>query len=191
MTEKNNNKIKFGLSNVHYALIEESGEFGKPKRIPGGVTLSTSPEGDSNPFYADDTVYYNSQSNNGYTGDLEVAILTDEFKVDVLGYEKDEVTGLLIENSDAISKEFALLYEIKGDSKKRRNVFYKVSAGRPGEENNTKAESADPSTDTLPITIMPMELGGKFRVKASAYEDDAIYDSFYKEVPIPGKGPEA
>ena len=187
MAEKNANKIKYGLSNVHYALIREDGEtYDTPKPIPGAVNLSLSAEGDSNPFYADDIVYYNATSNNGYTGDLELAILTDDFKIDVLGYEEDETTGLLIENADVLPKEFALLFEIKGDKKKRRNVFYRVSPGRPGEEYSTKAESVDPKTDTLPLTIMPTEINEKMRIKASVYEDGKSYAGFYTKDVTPG-----
>lgn len=192
MAEKNANKIKYGLSNVHYALIKEDGTtYDTPKPIPGAVNLSLSAEGESNPFYADDIIYYNPTSNNGYSGDLEVAMITDEFKIDVLGYEKDEATGLLIENADPITVELALLFEIKGDKKKRRNVFYKVSPGRPGEEHSTKAESVEPKTDTLPITIIPTELNNKMRIRASVYEDEKSYEDFYSKVVVPGATAEA
>lgn len=186
MAEKNANKIKYGLSNVHYAVINDDKEYDIPKPIPGAVNLSLSAEGESNPFYADDIVYYNATSNNGYSGDLELAILTDDFKIDVLGYEEDENTGLLIENADTLPKEFALLFEIKGDKKKRRNVFYRVSPGRPGEEYSTKAESVDAKTDTLPLTIIPTEIDDKMRIRASVYEDGKSYANFYTKVVTPG-----
>ena len=63
------NKIKYGLSNVHYAkatiAADNSATFGTPKPIKGAVSLSLSPEGDTNTFYADNIAYYVSAANNG------------------------------------------------------------------------------------------------------------------------------
>ena len=58
-----NNKVKFGLKNCHYAKATLDPDtnavtFGTPVAIPGAVNLSLDPEGDTEPFYADDMVYY-------------------------------------------------------------------------------------------------------------------------------------
>ena len=57
-----NNKVKFGLKNCHYAKATLDPDtnavtFGTPVAIPGAVNLSLDPEGDTEPFYADDMVY--------------------------------------------------------------------------------------------------------------------------------------
>ncbi len=57
------NKVKFGLKNCHYAKATLDPDtntvtFGTPVAIPGAVNLSMDPEGDNEPFYADDMVYY-------------------------------------------------------------------------------------------------------------------------------------
>ena len=72
------NKVKFGLKNVHYALLTVSEEgavsFGAPVPIPGAASMSLSPQGETETFYADDIAYYVSTANNGYQGDLEASL---------------------------------------------------------------------------------------------------------------------
>ena len=50
-------------------------EYGVPKAIPGAVSISLDAEGESSPFYADGIVYFRSVTNNGYSGDLEMALI--------------------------------------------------------------------------------------------------------------------
>ena len=71
------NKVKFGLKNLYIASVTV-GEgnaitFGTPVSWPGSVSLTMDPQGESNPFYADDSKFYVSTSNDGY----EVTVETD------------------------------------------------------------------------------------------------------------------
>ena len=70
------NKIKYGLKNVHYAVITEDEDgsitYGTPKRIPGAVNLTLEPQGEQAEFYADDMRYFSAFANSGYSGSLEV-----------------------------------------------------------------------------------------------------------------------
>ena len=63
------NKVKFGLSNVHIAKItEEDGviNYGTPFAMPGAKSLTADPEGEQTPFYVDNIKYYIATSNQGY-----------------------------------------------------------------------------------------------------------------------------
>ena len=151
-----NNKVKFGLSNVHIAKITESEgkiTYGTPFAVPGAVSLTAEPEGDTTPFYADNIKYYIAVANNGYTGDLEIAMTPKEFLTQILGQEED-TNGALIESSDDVNARFALMGEIEGDAKKRRFIYYDCTATRPSAEMNTIEESKEPQTDTISITCL-------------------------------------
>ena len=107
------NKIKYGVKNVHYAVatIDEnnSATFGTPVALPGAVSLTLDQEGESNNFYADNRVYFTAFGNDGYTGSLELALIPDSFRTDVLGEVLDN-KGVLIENQNAQTIHFALPY---------------------------------------------------------------------------------
>lgn len=120
------NKVKFGLSNVHIAKITETNgaiTYETPFAMPGAVSLNADPEGDTTPFYADNIKYYIATSNQGYTGDLEIAMTPDEFLTQILGQIAD-TNGALFESADDVNARFALMGEIDGDAKKRRFVYF-------------------------------------------------------------------
>lgn len=176
------NKIKFGLKNVHYAVITETEgviTFGTPTRIPGGVSLSLTPKGDKTEFFADDMAYFVATANQGYEGSLEIALIPDNFRTEVLG-EKADKNGVLFEDSNAIPKNIALMYEFSGDVKATRHVNYNVSVARPAIESTTKGTSIEPATDTIDITASPASDTGY--VKAKAKLGDVGYDTFYSSV---------
>lgn len=119
------NKVKFGLKNVHYAplTVGEGGEitFGTPVPIPGAVSLSMDAQGDQSTFYADDMAYYVTSANDGYKGTLEIALIPDSYRKDVLGETEDETDKVLVENVSAEPKPHALLFEFAGDQKAVRH----------------------------------------------------------------------
>lgn len=179
------NKVKFGLSNVHIAKItEENGEikYGTPFAMPGAVSLSADAEGDTTPFYADNIKYYVAVANNGYTGDLEIAMTPEQFLTEILGQEKDE-NGALIEKSDDVNARFALMGEIDGDVKKRRFVYFDCTAARPSAEMNTVEESKEPQTDTISITMAARSTDNAIKAVIEPNETNkTVYDAFFTKV---------
>lgn len=149
------NKIKYGIKNVYYAVAtiaaDNSATYGTPVALPGAVSLSLDPQGDTTPFYADNIVYYTSVANNGYEGELELAKLPDSFLKDVLGYAED-VNDVLYEDANAAVVHFALMFQFEGDTHARRHVLYNCVANRPTVSGSTKEESIEPQTETVTIT---------------------------------------
>lgn len=149
------NKIKYGIKNAYYAVAtianDGSATYSTPVRLPGAVSLSLDPQGDSTPFYADNIVYYTGIANSGYEGDLELALLPDSFYTDVLGYKTDS-KNVIVEDANAEPVHFALLVQFEGDKKATRHVFYNCTAQRPSTEGQTKEASVTPQTETMSIT---------------------------------------
>lgn len=178
------NKVKYNLKNVHYApqTTGEDGaiKFAKPVPIRGSVSISLDAQGDISPFYADGIVFYKSAANNGYEGDLEVALLPESFRTDVLGEELD-TKKVLIETADAKQAAFALLFEFDGDEKAIRHVLYNCAATRPSVESQTKEESIEPVTETLTVSATPLP-DGKIKAKTGDTTDEATYNSWYDAV---------
>ena len=179
------NKVKFGLSNVHIAkLIEENGKitYSKPFPMPGAVALTPEPEGETTPFYADNIKYYIANSNQGYSGDLELAMLIRQFFTEILGQEEDK-NGALFETSDDVTARFALMGEIEGDVKKRRFIYFDCTATRPSTEMQTVEESKEPQTDTVPITMSPRSTDRAVKAVIEPNEkNQEIYDTFFERV---------
>ena len=184
-----NNKIKYNLKNVHAAIMsrDSSGgySYATPVAIPGAVSLSLDAEGETTPFYADGIVYFRSVSNNGYSGDLEIALIPEWFRENVLKEIKD-ANGVLIEtNTDTNPVYFALLFEFDGDKRSIRHVLYNCSvSSRPTLESSTKEETIEPGTETLSLSADPRDDG---LVKAKSGDDTTAeaYNSWYDQVYIP------
>ena len=180
-----NNRVKFGLSNVHVAKItEQDGEitYGTPFAMPGAVALSADPEGETTPFYADNIQYFVAVSNNGYTGELELAMAVKEFLTQILGQQED-TNGALFESSDDVNARFALMGEIEGDAKKRRFVYYDCTATRPSSEMNTIEDTKEPQTDTIEITMSPRTTDHVIKAVIEPNETNQdVYNTFFTKV---------
>ena len=178
------NKVKFNLKNVHYAKLNINSEgvvtYEKPVAIPGGVELSLDAKGDTEEFYADGMVYYTSTANNGYEGDLEIALVPLSFETDILKNELDD-NKVSVENSNTESAEFALLFEFDGDVKSVRHVLYRCKATRPSVASKTEVQ-----TEKLSLKASPLS-NGNVKTKTTAATPDETYNKWYEAVYIPVK----
>ena len=182
------NKVKYNLKNVHAAKLKKdtSGAFTyeSPKRVPGAVSISLDAEGESSPFYADGIVYFRSTANNGYSGDLEIALIPEWFRTEILKEELDK-NGVLVEKANVSETEkFALLFEFDGDINAIRHVLYNCSACRPSIESETKEDTIEPGTETLSLTADPRE-DGLVKSRTGDTTSADTYANWYKSVYVP------
>ena len=190
---KKQNKVKFGLNNVYYAKIldwtessttgEKNPVYGNLIRIPGAVSLSIDANGETENFYADNTVYYVINNNSGYEGDLEIALMETIFAVDILG-EKIDNNGLQVENTNAEFSEFALLWEFDGDQHHIRHVAYRCAASRPGINGNTTEDSKTPETDKISLKMLSLP-NGVVKAKTTVSTDETVYNEWFSSVHMP------
>ena len=179
--------MKYNLKNVHAAKLTEtvsdgvtSFTYATPKTIPGAVSISLDAEGESSPFYADGIVYFRSSTNNGYSGDLEIALIPEWFRTEIL-QEALDAKGVLVENSKVTeSVKFALLFEFDGDVNAIRHVLYNCSASRPSIASETKEDTIEPGTETLSVTADPRS-DGLVKARTGDTTDQTAYADWYKK----------
>lgn len=175
-------KVQYGLNNVHYAVQTEIDgviSYGEMAPIPGAVNITNNPVGETAEFYADDMLYFSEDENNGYDGNLEIALIPDEFRTDVLGDTLD-TNGVLIENKDAKPKKIALAFEFDGDVNKTRHVLYSVKVSRPSINGTTKTTSKTPQTSSMAYQARPRSDNGNIKAKALSTSDS--YEDFFQTV---------
>lgn len=179
------NKVRFGLKNVHYALLTElNGEitYSTPVKFPGAVELTLDPKGEQVEFYADNKKYYVATSNQGYEGAYTAAEPPESFIIDVLG--EAILGGVIVETTDAKPKAVALMYEFDGDVKATRHVLYNVSFARPSQGGATKEESAEVATNEFSF-VASEGPNGLVKAKTNSATPDEVYDAWYSTVYVP------
>ena len=181
------NKVKYNLKNAHYALLtfgtDGNPVFGTPVPMPGSVSLSLDANGEPENFYVDGIAYYVINNNMGYEGDLELALIPEGFRTDVL-HETLDANGVLIEDANAEIAAFALLFEFDGDQKHIRHVLYNCSASRPGIEGKTNEDSKEVQTETLSVKATPLP-DGKVKAKTGNTTNATAYNGWYNAVYLP------
>ncbi len=188
------NKVRFGLKNLHYAIVTETTtlgvtttSYGTPVAWPGAVKLDKNEaDGDDTVFRADDSDYYIvSGSSQGFGGALEVALIPESVWTDVFGATKDD-NGVIAEYSSDTVKYIALMFEYQGDNSGRRRMIPKVLLKKPAESFETTGEDGNtPQTTTINFTASPRPDDGLATVKTGDTTPQAVYDDWFTTVYVP------
>ena len=145
------------------------------------------PTGENTPFYADGVEYYTISNNMGYSGDLEIALIPESFRVDILK-ESPDSNKVLIENKDINVGKFALLFRFDGDIRAINHVMYNCSVSRPKIGSKTNEESKEVQTETLTISAKPL-VKGYVKAKTGDSTPQTVYDNWFKSVYLPVAAP--
>jgi phi13 family phage major tail protein len=179
------NKIIYGLKNAHYSVITEEAEgthtYATPVPLLGSVEISLEPKGEQTDFYADDTLFYTTTSNQGYETTLTIANISNDFKTDVLGEILEATDLVLTETTTARPKKIAFMFEFDGDQKAVRHVLYNCTVSRPTITSATKTEAAEPTPQELILVAAPRYDGVVKRSTTSA-TPDAVYNAWFNAV---------
>lgn len=181
------NKVKYGLKEVHYAVAtiaaDGTATYATPVAWPGAVSLSLEAQGDVTKFRADNIDYWVGRSNNGYEGELEAALIPDSFKTAVLG-ELTDTNGIKLEDADAATVPFALMFQFEGDDEATRHVMYNCTASRPSVAGATTEEEIEPQTETVSLTASSVYNDdiNKNVIKARCTYSDTAYATWFSAV---------
>lgn len=187
------NKVRFGLKNVHYAILTEGSDnaWAAPVAVPGAVSLTLDANVASSDFYADNVTYYKTFANNGYTGSLEMARIPDQMLQDIWGMTQDATSKVIYEKTGVQPKPFALLFQVDGDQDNELNVLYRVlPSSKPAAGSQTTEESAEPVTQSFDLSALPLVTGateqqGLIKARTAHDTPDATKNAWFTAVNVP------
>lgn len=162
------NKVRFGLKNVYYAILTDgtdntNNSWATPVAVKGAVSLTLDSNASDGTIYADNVSYYKTFANNGYSGTLEMARISDAMLKDVWGMTLSN--GVLYEASGVAPKAFALLFQIEGDENAELNVLYRVvPTSKPSAGSQTVEETVDPVTQSFDFEALPLVHGPSYQL---------------------------
>ena len=177
------NKVQFGLKKLYYATITDSGTalaYGTPVALPGAVSMTAAPTGESEEFEADDIIYYRSGGAKGYDISVELAYLPETFYTEVLGSASDTNNVQMENNTDTI-KSIALLGQFDGDAHKRLWVFYNCTPERP-EFSGATSRSKTPKTITIKMASTADPYTGNVKAVTTATTTSTVTNDWYTGV---------
>ena len=178
------NKVHYDLDDVHIAPLTLTGDkpsWGDPVRLYGAIGMDLGAEGETTKQRADGMDYYVSVANNGYAGDLSLAMVPDWFKEGYLGHKITATDKVLVENADIEPKPFAILFRFKGDKHARRHVLYNCVAARPNIKGENKDNPKAPDTESLSLTASPLP-NGWVKSSTTAETPEAVYTNWNNTV---------
>lgn len=198
MPDVTQNKLHYGLKNVYYAKVTEttdpttgevSSSYSTPVPWIGAVSFSGDPQGSRKVTRADDSDYFVTDPNGGYSGQLNVYQIPDDIAEFCFGeYRDDDGVAFESAKSGNTTKYIALLFQFSGDVKAIRHVFYKVSLSRNSIGSETTPEGNEPNPQTIAVSYNAVPRADEdelVRGKADPRTDSTRYDAWFTTVQTP------
>lgn len=185
------NKIEFGLRNVVYSKITEDAStgvisYGTVKSFLadgcGAKNINLAPTGNDSTYYADDVIWDEESTNNGYDGDLTMTDLSDDFKKDILGMTVD-TNGALTEHADAVMGKFALGFEVQGNKTQKRTWYLYCSCGRTNDEHASNEDVKSYAEPSLSLKARPRPTDRKVKTSMTKTStNESAFSTFFSTV---------
>jgi len=178
-----------GLKNVCYAMLTETEnghEYGEVVQAAGAIDVTIAPSSENTSQYADDGTYESFTSLGDIEISMEMAGLAEQAQIDWSGHRLD-ANGVLVKNKDDQGHYFALGFEAKETTGKRRRMWvYKCKAALPEDAaHTTEGTSATFGTAKLKITAMALPDTGDWQTivrEDSVGVEKEIFDAFLDSV---------
>lgn len=173
----NINKVEFGFSKFAYQILGE--EASTPVIINGSVKMKLELETVSDVFEADDIDYWTDEYIKSASGELEIALLPDEFLTNVLGYIKLANGALAEPDRGGNKKPCHIIFEGQGDKHARRRAFLNVNFGVADEGEYATGRGVRTTTLTFNVQGQTLPSGERIR-KFTLNPDDAGYSTIFE-----------
>ncbi|EQK42911.1 phage major tail, phi13 family protein [[Clostridium] bifermentans ATCC 638] len=184
-----NEKIVFGMDEIHIATVNEDGSFGVPVKILGAKAVEASFESTEKAIHADNITVYSDKRIKDGKGKLTVLGLTTTEKALLAGTEN--MSGGFAVSQSMNAPRLALLFkQDKADKGKLLNVIYNVQFSIPGINAVTTEGEMEEQTFEIDFSCLP-ELGsgeGYFFYTVDttdAKADSTMVGKWFTEVQFP------
>lgn len=183
-------KTVYGLRNVVYSKITEGVDgtitYGTVKSFlaqdVGAKNISLAPDGTTEQYYADDMIWEEAEENNGYTGTYTLTDLSNDFLIEILGWEADG-NGVLFENANVKPNKFAFGFEVSGNKVKRRTWYKYCSTGRANDDHATNEVGKTYSEPQMELRARPRPIDKEVKGRIELNENNVDkFNSFFDEV---------
>lgn len=197
-----NKPLRWGISKLGFAKLTRGASgvtFAAPVPMPGARQLTMNPEGGSEDFHADNGVYFTTTKNNGRSGSVEVAELSDDLRVLIFNDIIDG-NGVCLEDADAEPAEGAIVFDVENEDSEHPThfVMFDVKFSRPSGEHNTTEDNITPDTVSMDYRAIPIELpwgaddtknfvGGHLDYAATPAAIATAYAAWHTAIQLPAK----
>ena len=164
-----------GVKGLHIAevLTDTASEttWGTPVAVPSLISIDISDQKDNVTFYSDDAIEQVIPAFSGKEVTIELGYLTHEIESMISGNEY--VEGVYVQKSDALAKNYALLFKAPLSTGGERFVcLYKGVLAKNESSYQGKGESIESSNVTLSGVFMPLQSNSAVEIKLDSTDSN-------------------
>ena len=164
-----------GVKGLHIAevLTDTASEttWGTPVAVPSLISIDISDQKENVTFYSDDAIEQVIPAFSGKEVTIELGYLTHEIESMISGNEY--VEGVYVQKSDALSKNYALLFKAPLSTGGERFVcLYKGVLAKDESSYQGKGESIESSNVTLTGVFMPLQSNSAVEIKLDSTDSN-------------------